>query len=51
MNLKSVLNLLLISTLVSCGGGGGGGSSDPEPPTVFNPVGMALKQQVLEMKH
>ena len=38
MNLKSVLNLLLISALVSCGGGGGGGSSDPEPPSVFNPV-------------
>ena len=38
MNLKSVLNLLLISTLVSCGGGGGGGSSDSEPPSVFNPV-------------
>ena len=38
MNLKFVLNLLLIITLVSCGGGGGGGSSDPEPPSVFNPV-------------
>ena len=38
MNLKYVLNLLLISTLVSCGGGGGGGSSDSEPPSVFNPV-------------